>query len=133
MSWTAGAQEPSTGRYPGSVTEWLSVPECAEALGVSLSRVRDLLKERKLVATRRGENNAIYIPAGQVVTGEEYDGPHVLATVRGTVILLADMGYSDDEIVEWLITPHDELDCSPLDALRAGQRAHVRRLAQMAI
>ena len=121
-----------SGRYPWGVTEWMSVPECAEALGVSLSRVRDYLRERNLVATRRGENNAVYIPAGQIVIGEEYDGPHVLATVRDTVMVLADMGYSDDDIVTWLISPHDELEGSPLDALRSGQRAHVRRLAQTA-
>ena len=127
------AQEAPQGRYPGGVTEWLSVPECAEALGVSLTRVRELLKDRNLVATRRGENNAVYLPAGQIVTGEEYDGPHVLATVRGTVIVLSDLGYSDDDIVAWLVSPHDELEGSPLDALRAGQRAHVRRLAQTAL
>ncbi len=121
------------GRYPYGVTEWMTVPECAEALGVSLSRVRDYLRERNLVATRRGDNNAVYIPAGQIVIGEEYDGPHVLATVRGTVMVLADMGYSDDDIVTWLISPHDELEGSPLDALRSGQRAHVRRLAQTAL
>jgi len=126
------AQEGPRGRYPRGVTEWLSVPECAEALGVSLSRVRELLKERNLVATRRGENNAVYLPAGQIVSGEEFDGPHVLATVRGTVIVLADLGYSDDDIVTWLVSPHDELESSPLEALRAGQRAHVRRLAQTA-
>lgn len=113
------------------MTEWLSVPECAEALGVSLSRVRELLKDRNLVATRRGENNAVYLPAGQIMQGEE--AQYVLATVRGTVMVLSDMGYSDDDIVTWLTTPHDELDGTPLDALRSGQRAHVRRLAQTAL
>ena len=113
------------------MTEWLSVPECAEALGVSLSRVRELLKDRHLVATRRGENNALYLPAGQIMEGEE--SRYVLATVRGTVMVLSDLGYSDDDIVDWLVSPHDELDGSPLDALRSGQRAHVRRLAQTAM
>ena len=117
--------------YPGGVTEWMTVPECAEALGVSLSRVRELLNDRNLVATRRGENNAVYLPAGQIMDGE--DARYVLATVRGTVMVLADLGYSDDDIVTWLVSPHEELEGSPLDALRSGQRAHVRRLAQTAI
>ena len=113
------------------MTEWLSVPEVAEMLGVSLSRVRELLKERSLVSVRRGENNAVYVPAGQIVDSE--DGPHVLATVRGTVLVLADAGFTDTDIVEWLLSPHGELEGSPLEALRAGQRAHVRRLAQTAV
>ncbi|WP_291379065.1 Rv2175c family DNA-binding protein [Demequina sp.] len=110
------------------MSEWLSVPECAEVLGVPLSRVRELLRERYLIAVRRGENNALYLPAGQIIDGEE--GPEVLATVRGTVIVLADAGLSDDVIVEWLTSVHDELDATPLDALRSGKRAPVRRLAQ---
>lgn len=119
------------GDYPGAVTEWLSVPECAEALDVSLSRVRELLKEKRLMSVRRGENNAIYIPAGQIMEGET--ARYVLATVHGTALVLADSGFSDDEIVAWLLAPHDQLEGTPLDALRAGQRAHVRRLAQTAI
>jgi excisionase family DNA binding protein len=113
------------------VNEWLTVPECAEALGVSLSRVRELIKDRSIVSQRRGENNAVYIPAGQIMQGD--GGPHVLATVHGTVLVLADAGFGDDDIVEWLLSPHEQLEGSPLDALRAGQRAHVRRLAQTAL
>ncbi len=117
-----------TNRYAGHVSEWLSVPECAEVLGVPLSRVREFLRERYLVAVRRGENKALYLPAGQIVEGD--DGPEILATVRGTIIVLADGGLSDDVIVEWLTTVNEELGQSPLEALRSGKRAPVRRLAQ---
>jgi hypothetical protein len=48
-------------------------------------------------------------------------------------LVLADAGFGDDDIVEWLLSPHEQLEGSPLDALRAGQRAHVRRLAQTAL
>jgi hypothetical protein len=110
------------------VSEWLSVPECAEILGVPLSRVREFLRERHLIAVRRGENNALYLPAGQIVDGD--NGPEILATVRGTIMVLADARLSDDVIVEWLTTVHDQLGETPLDALRSGKRAPVRRLAQ---
>jgi len=110
------------------VSEWLSVPECAETLGVPLSRVREYLRERHLIAVRRGENNALYLPAGQIVDGD--NGPEVLATVRGTIMVLADAGLSDEVIVEWLTTVKEELGETPLDALRSGKRAPVRRLAQ---
>lgn len=106
----------------------MTVPECAEALGVPLSRVRELIRERYLIATRRGENNAVYLPAGQIIEGE--NGPEVLATLRGTIIVLGDAGLSDAAAVEWLLAENDELGESPLDALRSGKRAHVRRLAQ---
>lgn len=119
---------PGANRYAGCVSEWLSVPECAEVLGVPLSRVREFLRERYLIAVRRGENNALYLPAGQIIDGEE--GPQILATVRGTVMVLADAALSDDVIVDWLMTVNDELGESPLDALRSGKRAPVRRLAQ---
>lgn len=115
-------------RYAWSVSEWLSVPECAEKLGVPLSRVREYLRERYLIAVRRGENKALYLPAGQIIEGD--NGPEVLATVRGTIIVLADAGLSDEVIVEWLTTESEELGQTPLEALRSGKRAPVRRLAQ---
>lgn len=106
----------------------MTVPEYAEALQISISQVRELLRERHLVAARRGENNALYLPAGQLVDGE--NGPEILATVRGTIIVLADAGMSDTEIAEWLVTENEELGESPLAALRSGKRAPVRRAAQ---
>lgn len=107
---------------------WWSVPEVADVLGIVPGAVRELLRERHLVATRRGENNALYVPVAAIDTGDE--GPRPLPKLRGTVMLLADAGFSDDEVVEWLMTPHDELGMSPLESLAAGRRAHVRRLAQ---
>lgn len=106
----------------------MTVPEYAEALQISISQVRELLRERHLVAARRGENNALYLPAGQLIDGAE--GPEILATVRGTIIVLADAGMSDTEIAEWLVTENEELGESPLAALRSGKRAPVRRAAQ---
>ena len=110
------------------MNEWMTVPEYAEALKISISQVRELLRERHLIATRRGENNALYLPAGQLIDGDS--GPEVLSTVRGTIILLADAGLSDDEIAEWLVADNAELGESPLAALRSGKRAPVRRAAQ---
>lgn len=106
----------------------MTVPECAEALDISISQVRELLRERHLVAARRGDNHALYLPAGQLIDGD--DGPEVLSTVRGTIIVLADAGLSDDEIAEWLVAHNEELGESPITALRSGKRAPVRRAAQ---
>jgi hypothetical protein len=108
--------------------EWLTVPDFADRLGVTASEVRDLLRERALVATRRGERNTVQIPAACIVDGDH--GPQVVPTLKGTLTLLFDAGFDDDGALEWLLSPSDELGMSPLDALHSGQRAHVRRLAQ---
>ena len=107
---------------------WLAVPDVADRLSIPASRVRDLLKEGGLLAVRRGENNALQIPEGFLV---EVDGvTSILATLRGTLTLLADAGFDDDAAMEWLLSPNDELGASPIFELREGHRAHVRRVAQ---
>ncbi|GAA2238076.1 Rv2175c family DNA-binding protein [Herbiconiux moechotypicola] len=102
--------------------EWLTVPELAERLDLTPSRVRRLIEDRHLVAVRR--DGVLSVPASFLRDGEP------LTELRGTVILLADNRFSDDEIVEWLIEPNDTLDAAPIDALRAGRKTEVRRVAQ---
>lgn len=117
--------------YAGRVSndvEWLSIPEFAERISVRDSRVRDLLRERAIIAVRRGENNALALPADFIVPGDH--APHLLPTLKGTLTVLLDAGFTDDEAMEWLFEFSDELDATPMEALRGGRRAHVRRVAQ---
>lgn len=109
-------------------TQWLTIPEFAEQLGLEPGDVRDKIRERKIVAVRRGPNDAWHIPAGFIIPGAV--SPHIIPTLRGTLTLLADAGFSDAEAIEWLTTTAEELGQTPLDSLRSGQRAPVRRLAQ---
>jgi len=109
-------------------TEWLSIPEFADRLAVPATRVRDKIRDRAVIAIRRGPNNAWAIPSSFIVQGE--GGPHIIAALRGTFTLLADAGFSDDEAMAWVLAHHDDLEMSPLDSLRLGHKAHVRRLAQ---
>ena len=113
----------------GTMTDWLSVPEFAARLGLRDSDVRELLRERHIVAMRRGSNNAVSLPADFIIDAEQ--GAIVVATLRGTITVLADSGLGDEAILEWLIAENDELGMSPLAALREGRRAQVRRIAQM--
>ena len=53
-----------------------------------------------------------------------------LKDLRGTLMLLADDGFTDDEAMEWMLDANDLLGASPVDALRAGRKAEVRRVAQ---
>lgn len=107
---------------------WLTVPDFAEALGTTPSEVRDLLRECAIVGVRRGPREVLHLPADFIV--EQEGEPRLLSTLRGTLTLLRDAGFTDDEAVEWLVESCDELGCPPLQALREGRRAPVRRVAQ---
>jgi hypothetical protein len=101
---------------------WLTVPDLAERLALTPSRVRRLIEDRALLAVRR--DGVLAVP--EVFLDEE--GP--LPELRGTAILLADSGYTNDEAMHWLLEEDDSLDAAPIDALRAGRKAEVRRVAQ---
>ena len=50
----------------------------------------------------------------------------------GTITLLTDAGFADDEILGWLYAEDDSLPGSPIDALRANRGTEVKRRAQAA-
>jgi hypothetical protein len=103
-------------------TDWLSLPELVEVLGEPLGRVRRLLDEHYLVGTRR--SGALRVPSVFLVDG------HPLASLCGTVIVLQDAGFSDDELIDWLLTPEESIGSAPIQALREGRKSIVRRVAQ---
>lgn len=109
-------------------TDWLTVPDVAEALGVSVTAVHEMIRVRELVAVRRGERQTWQIPAGFLETHDS--SVRVLPALRGTLIMLGDARMSDQETVDWLMSESEELGSTPLAALRAGKRAPVRRAAQ---
>jgi Rv2175c C-terminal domain of unknown function len=106
------------------VSEWLSLPDVAVRLGVDVGRVRMLLRDRQLVALRRGERNGLQVPAALVEDGRVVKG------LPGTLTLLADAGYDDEESVRWLFTPDETLPGAPVDALRENRGTEVKRRAQ---
>lgn len=102
-------------------TEWLTLPDVAERLGETTGRVRRLLDEKVLLAVRR--DGVRVVPADFIAGGRP------LPSIRGTVILLQDSGYDDDEIIEWLYSEEAELGNPPIQSLLAGRKAEVRRVA----
>lgn len=105
------------------VTNWLTILETAELLGIPKGKVNRLLEEHTLVAVKK--DGQLMIPAELIVAGEP------LAPLRGTIIMLQDSGYSIEEAVEWLYTHSEVLGQTPLQSLLEGKKAPVRRLAQM--
>ncbi|MEV8212164.1 Rv2175c family DNA-binding protein [Leifsonia sp. NPDC077715] len=107
---------------PVQTTEWLTVPDLVELLGLSVSRVRRLIEDRHLGAKR--VDGVLKVPAAFLKDGQP------LSELHGTLIVLADDGFSDDEAVDWLLEEEESLGTSPIEALRAGRKAEVRRVAQ---
>lgn len=105
-----------------NVTEWLTVPDVAERLGVPLGRVRRLIEDHHLFSIRR--DGVQYVP------GETIAGGEPLASLHGTLVVLLDAGFSLDGAIEWLYTPNEVLGVTPMAALVAGKKAEIRRLAQ---
>jgi hypothetical protein len=102
--------------------QWLTIPDLGERFNLPLGKVRRLLQDRYLVAVRR--DGVLRVPA------EFIDGSEPLHELRGTLILLHDNGYTDEEAVDWLLGEDGVLSARPIDALRAGRKAEVRRVAQ---
>ncbi|QTV80997.1 Rv2175c family DNA-binding protein [Microbacterium sp. NIBRBAC000506063] len=98
------------------------MPELIEILGESQGRVRRLLAERYLVGSRR--NGPLTVPSVFIVGGRP------LASLRGTVIALQDAGFDDDELIDWLLTAEESLGRAPIEALLAGHKSEVRRVAR---
>jgi len=101
---------------------WLTIPELAELLGVSTSKVRRLLEDRSLLAVK--VDGAPKVPDVFLRDAEP------LPELRGTLIVLTDSGFSDEEAMHWLLEPEESLRTTPIDALRSGRKAEVRRIAQ---
>lgn len=101
---------------------WLTIPDLVEILGVGVSKVRRLIEDRSLLARRI--DGVWQVPEVFICEGEP------LPELRGTLILLSDARFSDDEAMDWLLEVDDGLGVSPIDALRAGRKAEVRRIAQ---
>jgi hypothetical protein len=107
-----------------AVSRWLTLPEVAEELGVDAARARQLYADRQFLARRRGERRVLCVPAEFLADGA------VLKGLPGTLTLLADVGYSDEESLVWLFTVDPTLPGSPVEALRANRGREVRRRAQ---
>lgn len=118
--------------------QWLTLPDVAERLGTDVGRVRRLVQERKIIAVRQGERKILSVPEKFLIATS--DGAwEVVPALQGTLVLLADAGYTDDEAVRWLFSTDESLQSlgtgpdrptTPVAALAEGHKTEVRRRAQ---
>lgn len=105
------------------VGHWLTIPEVAEQLVLPVSRVKQLLRDRKLLGVQRPDGSfgvpAAFLHGDQAVRG-----------LSGTLTLLLDCGFTDVEALRWLFTSDDTLPGSPIEAITANRCTEVNRRAQ---
>jgi len=106
------------------VPSWLPLPDVADRLGIDVNRVRQLVRERQLIAVRRSERNVLEVPEAFIEEGR------VLKGLPGTLTLLSDNGFADDEALRWLFTEDSSLPGCPVTALREHRGTEVKRRAQ---
>jgi len=106
------------------ITDWLDWKAAAAALGLSVTRVRTLIREHHLAAAVPSPGAGQQVPAALLMDGEIVKG------VPGLLTLFSDGGWDDREKLTWLFTPDDSLPGRPIDALRENRGSEVKRRAQ---
>jgi hypothetical protein len=105
------------------VGDWLTIPDVAGRLGLTLSRVKQLLRDRKLLAVQR--------PSGEFsVPAVFLDGNQVIRGLHGTLTLLFDCGFAEQEALRWLFTADETLPGTPIQAICEHRGTEVNRRAQ---
>jgi len=105
------------------VGDWLTLPQVADRLGIPIGRVRQLLRDRKLLAVRRPDGT-LSVPGAFLADGQVLKGLH------GTLTLLFDCGFDDPDALRWLFTDDDSLPGTPVEAMAKNRRTEVNRRAQ---
>jgi hypothetical protein len=103
---------------------FVPVPEIATQLGLLVTKVHQLIRERQILAVR--VQGVLRVPAEFIQDGLVVKG------LPATITLLKDGGYSDEEILDWLYTAEETLPGTPIDALRENRGREVHRRAQAA-
>ena len=105
------------------VPAWIDWAEAARQLGVTVAKVRTMIRDHELAA-------AVPAPgAGQQVPADFIQDGLVVKGLPGLLTMLHDGRFDDRECIEWLFTDLD-LPGRPIDALRENRGSAVKRRAQ---
>ena len=105
------------------VPTWIDWAGAASQLGVSVSRVRTMIREHQLAAAVPRPGAGQQVPADFIQDGEVVKG------LPGLLTVLHDGGYDDRECIAWIFSDLD-LPGRPIDALRENRGSEVKRRAQ---
>ncbi|WP_041939630.1 MULTISPECIES: Rv2175c family DNA-binding protein [Frankia] len=102
--------------------DWLTLPDAATQLQVPVTRVRQMVRDRTMLARREG--GVLRVPAEFISDGVVVKG------LPGLLTLLADAGFTDDEALDWLFREDPSLPGTPMQALVENRGKEVKRRAQ---
>jgi hypothetical protein len=107
----------------GPEVEVLPLTAVADRLGLPINKVRQSLRDGQLLAVRR---------AGVLGVPEQFlDDGQIVKGLPGTITVLADAGFTPDDMLRWLFEPDETLPGgTPVEALRATGGREVKRRAQ---
>ncbi|GGK26246.1 transcriptional regulator [Pilimelia terevasa] len=118
-----GVEPTASGPAAVEPAEWVPLPDVAERLDLTISRVRQYVRDGTLLAVRR--DGVLRVP------GELIANPTVLKHLPGVLTVLRDNGYNEDESLRWLYASDDSLQGGcPARALGGPEAVEVRRRAQ---
>ena len=103
-------------------TEWINLPDVADKLGVTVSKVHQMIRDGHLLAVKRD--------GVRVVPAELVANSTVLKHLPGVLTLLRDAGYDDEEALRWLYQSDDSLDGNGAKGLGGDRAREVKRRAQ---
>lgn len=106
------------------VGEWVTIPDIAEAMEVIVTRVHTLVDDGAVLAFKNPQDGVRRVPI------EFTDHKRPLDSLKGTISVLRDAGFSDVEAAIWLLEPDDSLPGRPIDFLHQGRKTEIRRRAQ---
>jgi hypothetical protein len=106
------------------VGDWIDWAEAARLLGVSVGRVRTMIRTHELAAAVPAPGAGQQIPAAFIQDGLVVKG------LPGLLTLLHDAEYDDRHAITWIFTDA-ELPGRPIDALRENRGSEAKRRAQV--
>ena len=101
---------------------WVTLPDVADKLDLSISKVNQMVRDGHLLAVKRD--------GIRVVPAELVANSTVLKHLPGVLTLLRDAGYNDEEAVRWLYRPDETLDGNAALGLGGPRAREVKRRAQ---
>ena len=105
------------------VPTWLDWAATAEILGVTVAKVRTMIRDHELAA-------AVPTPgAGQRIPADFLQDGLVVKGLPGLLTVLHDAGYDDRECIAWLYQD-DDYPGRAIDALVENRGSEVKRRAQ---
>ena len=122
-TWQIGLVAQINAADDALVGDWLLLPDVAARLSIPRGRVKQLLRDRKLLAVTRPDGS-VGVPAAFL------DGGQIVKGLHGTLTLLLDCGFDDAEALRWLFTEDDTLPGTPIEAIVRHRGTEVNRRAQ---